>query len=245
MKYKNPCRLTLATVLVGMMVALPAMATTGNTRIVSPEHQWLYGALAQRWVQWAMGIGVGENPLNDETGAFCNVGQRGLVWNLAGTQGSSQIGDPPTTFRSCTVPSGRFVFFPILNVWYAKTDPAEPEDPDEIYDMMLSWLTADFYCEIDGQPVSNPEDYLTLSPIFRLRLPADSLWAAYGVPQGVYHPAATAGYYLLLCPLSPGEHSIRIAVKDEWVDDDTGETWSWGFDVIYDLTVQRPRWRWR
>jgi hypothetical protein len=52
--------------------------------------------------------------------------------------------------------------------------------------------------------------------------------------------ALPTGYYLMLAPLSVGEHAIRIRARDEWVDED-GVAWRWGFDVVYTLTVSGGR----
>ena len=69
--------------------------------------------LATSWWKWALETPASENPLTDTTGQFAAVNQRGPVWFLAGNPGS-------TTVRTISVPSGKALFFPIVNVFDAE-----------------------------------------------------------------------------------------------------------------------------
>jgi hypothetical protein len=53
------------------------------------------------------------------------------------------------------------------------------------------------------------------SPTFSLTLPHDNI---FGAPAGTYSPAAAGGIYLLLAPLSAGEHLIHF---EGFLDDGT------------------------
>src|SRR5215472_7436667 len=64
--------------------------------------------LSVEWWQWVYSIPVSDNPLADATGAHCMVGQRGEVWFLVGNGGG-------TTTRTCTIPEGVELFFPVVN----------------------------------------------------------------------------------------------------------------------------------
>jgi hypothetical protein len=219
---------------------MDSRGNAGNPRIIPPganAYGMSYGEWAAGWMQWAIGASAAENPVGDQTGEFCAVGQEGKVWYLAGTFGDTDLAEVPlpVTERACTVSADKALFFPVVNVFFFRTEPEEPTDPDEIREMLLSWLTAEAYCEIDGEPVENLEAYLTESPIFEVTIPDDNLWADYGLPGGSYEPAATTGLYLLLPPQREGPHTIRIWARDEWMDGE--ESWRWGFDVLYDLTV--------
>jgi hypothetical protein len=68
-----------------------------------------YGEWSARWWQWLLSIPAATNPNSDTTGANCAQEQAGPVWFLAGTFGGSAV------TRSCTVPAGKALFFPILN----------------------------------------------------------------------------------------------------------------------------------
>jgi hypothetical protein len=75
---------------------------------------------SKRWWRWALSFDDDESPVADRDGRYCAEGQSGPVWFLAGTYGSAR------TVRSCRVPAGKTLFFPLVNhVTY------EPDDADE------------------------------------------------------------------------------------------------------------------
>ena len=65
-----------------------------------------------------MGLPQENHPLFDETGEDCDVGQSGKVWFLGGV-----INETGSASRECTVPTGKAIFFPILNVEWPIVDP--------------------------------------------------------------------------------------------------------------------------
>ena len=65
--------------------------------------------LTAEWRQWAYSIPTGQNPQEDPTGQYCMVGQRGSVWFLSGVF----LGG--TVTRTCSVPEGVTLFFPVIN----------------------------------------------------------------------------------------------------------------------------------
>ena len=161
------------------------------------------------------------NPLTDSTGAHCAEGQDAKVWYLAGTF----TPDPVT--RSCTVPAGTALFFPIVNTFFAAEGTVEEMRArnaafiDSIATMSVS---------IDGQSVENPVGYRAISPIFSLELFADNI---FGAPEGIYEPAVSDGFWLLLAPLPPGEHVIHFSAASS--------DGSFSLDVTYILTVEAGR----
>jgi hypothetical protein len=76
------------------------------------------GEWSVEWWKWALAIPTSENPMLDPTGANCHLGQQGPVWFLAGVWGGG------TAERSCSVPTGKYIFFSIANVIWIQT----PED---------------------------------------------------------------------------------------------------------------------
>src|SRR5262247_674543 len=65
--------------------------------------------VSAEWWQWALSIPTPGNPLTDGTGEHCMVGQRGATWFLAGVQ------EGGTVTRTCAVPEGKTLFFPVIN----------------------------------------------------------------------------------------------------------------------------------
>ena len=82
--------ISLATsVLVGV-----ALASEDNLGIAPIDSEIItvktYADLGSEWWQWAVQAPATDNPLLDEDGSNCRVGQQGPVWFLAGTQGSGK-----------------------------------------------------------------------------------------------------------------------------------------------------------
>jgi hypothetical protein len=81
----------------------------GVQPINSKPHGLSYGEWSARWWQWILSIPAETNPNLDTTGENCGEGQSGHVWYLAGSFGGGPY------LRTCTVPTGTSLFFPILN----------------------------------------------------------------------------------------------------------------------------------
>ena len=91
-------------------VASPALAE--ETYLLPPDapvadvsqEDW-----SRTWWQWAASFERAASPVADLTGELCASRQSGDVWFLAGTYGSAR------TVRTCAVPRGKYLFFPIVN----------------------------------------------------------------------------------------------------------------------------------
>ena len=186
--------------------------------------------LATSWWQWALETPASENPLTDTTGQFAAVNQSGRVWFLAGNPGG-------TTVRTISVPSGKALFFPIVNFFDAEDGIAvgggrlfgipRPVQVAQTFVSNVIATATGLSCEVDGSPVPITAANLEQSTPFSLHLPADNIL---GVPAGVYFPAVDSGYYVLLPPLSAGQHTIH------WEGSLT--FFSLSLDVTYNITVQ-------
>jgi len=186
--------------------------------------------LATSWWQWVFETPASENPLTDATGQFAAVNQSGRVWFLAGNVGG-------TTVCTTTVPSGKALFFPIVNVFDVEDAiiaggvklflvPKPVQVAQAFVSNVIATATG-LSCEVDGSPVPITAANLEQSTPFSLHLPADNIL---GVPAGVYFPAVDSGYYVLLPPLSAGQHTIHWA---GWIT-----FFSLSLDVTYNITVQ-------
>jgi len=179
----------------GAPIYLPQAAPFGK-----PLSQW-----TAEWWQFMLSIPTGVNPLADETGGSCMVGQRGAVWFLGGNFGGTAA---PTT-RTCLIPEGKALFFPALNVVDVNTTT---QTANELRTETAPCLDAatQLVVEVDGQSVPNLFDkHRVRSAVFDITLPSDSLFAAV-LGAGVYSPAIDDGYYVMLKPLALGEHHIHI-----------------------------------
>ncbi|MDG0834195.1 hypothetical protein [Roseateles saccharophilus] len=116
MRYALPLAASLL-----LAAAQPASAQTAP--LIGPakpiagasQEEW-----SKRWWRWALSFDDDDSPVTDPDGSQCASGQSGPVWFLAGTYGTAR------TIRSCHVPAGKTLFFPLVN-----TLTVEPDDADE------------------------------------------------------------------------------------------------------------------
>lgn len=191
-----------------------------------------FNKLSADWVQWALSIPATENPTLDNTGEKCVVGQRGEMWLLAGVFSGG------TATRTCAVPAGKPIFFPVVNSFQINSpdvcgEPPENKSVDSLRSAAAAFIdgVSDLLVEVDGKAINNLRRIQ--SQVFAVALPEDNLFVApcapLPVPAGIYSPAVDDGYYVKLTPLDEGPHSLRIRAENP----------SQGFhlDVTYNLTV--------
>ena len=218
-------------VVVGLMMAgttgCSTAASSANAEVIPRDFNAFgntYGEWSSRWWQWLLSIPAATNPNLDPTGANCGEGQAGPVWFLAGTFGGSFT-------RTCTVPSGKALFFPILNTAFGQGvgDCTGPSDCDVTALRGLAAAAEDnpttLMVSIDGHNVNDLSQFRVTSPVFNYFLPADNIL---GISSGTYGPLVSDGYWLLLKPLSTGAHTIHF----KGISNSGFET-----EVTYNLTV--------
>ena len=199
---------------------------------VLPPHATVAGkALGDHgaaWWQWSFSMPLDDSPVRDLTGEKCAKGQQGEVWFLAGTYGSDQVK------RSCTIPAGRYIFFPIINMafWPQPNEPISCADVQEGAAMNNDNM-AFAEIEIDGVRVASPWSHREISSkcfdIFA-RVPKDV-----GPPPGF--PAASDGFWIMLKPLPPGTHTIKYRAR---YNRPGGAYGTMSQNVFYDITVAKP-----
>lgn len=184
--------------------------------------------LANQWWQWAMASPNTSSPISDQTGESCANGQQGDVWFLAGGYGSSKIR------RKCTVPAGKTLFFPLINMVYWPTpDGGETFTCDRAKELAaLNNETAiDLFAEIDGQTIEHLRQYRVASQqcfdVFNRVPQAQKAYKAY--------PSATDGYWLQIGPLSPGHHTLKFGGRYNRSSADYGRM---AQDIEYELVVE-------
>ena len=185
----------------------PARAGSTNHPVLPPgasPYGSTYAEWSARWWQWALAIPAASNPLNDGSDCLHGAeGQSGSVWFLGGA-----IDVSTNTERNCSVPVGKALFFPVINVECSTVEapPFYGADADALRTCADGFAFAGVYAEIDGIAVRNVERYLVQSPVFDFTLPQNNvLGLAAGTGSSVSN-----GIYLLLPPLSAGEHVIRF-----------------------------------
>ena len=199
---------------------------------------WLggYPNLANDWWTWSTGRvyeGDAPSPLLDETGELCDQNQGGRVFYLAGT-----IGGLNTVERDCTVPKGKHLFFPL----FSNLQVAEAGGGSRVEDLRATANSVvettdglELTVTVDGVPIGDLFAYRAQSPPGggKYLVEPGSLFAAIFDP-GVYDPIVSDGYWVLLEPLSPGEHVI-VFTRDS-LDFDSKS-------ITYNLTVERRHYK--
>lgn len=194
-----------------------------------------YKQWSAEWWQFVLSIPLSENPIFDETGEKCVVGQHGPVWFLAGTFSG-------TATRECSIPEGKAIFFPVLNNTIFNTPNVCGQGPENESAAALRARIAPFSdnvttlsLSVDGERVPGlRKDFRFQSKPFEVSLPEDNIAnppcveAGLGkVPAGIYSPAVSDGFYVMLKPLPVGEHTIHIRAESS----------GFSLEVRYNLTI--------
>ena len=160
------------------------------------------------------------NPLSDSSGANCVAGQRGSVWFLAGTNGATG----PAT-RSCSVPEGASIFFPVISFVNFNTPGCPPGTPNMTVRQLRAPLqpaidsVKAIFVTVDGADVTKTLVKLVQTLPFELAFPAQNIFGPQicnGTPllPGIYSPAVSEGYYVWLPPLTPRTtHTISFSAS--------------------------------
>jgi len=184
----------------------------------SKPHGMSYPEWAVDWADWFLSIPLAQNPFADPDGRFCRVCQSGHVFFLANNFGG-------TTVRSCNLQPGQSFFFSPAGTFCIQHVDADTEEGLRACVEETLPLFTNLSVEIDGKSVNALENYRFVSPLFDFTLPADNL---VGLPPGPYQ-AVIGGYFVMLAPLSSGQHVIHF--HGEIPD------FSFVFDVTYMLSI--------
>ncbi len=193
-------RCIAASLVAGLLLTGPA-ARAQEALAVPPDEpvagrtqaQW-----SQAWWQWAASFDRAESPVADRTGRLCDRKQGGEVWFLAGTYGTRR------TVRTCTVPAGRFLFFPLVN-YIVMPSLREPITCDEARTRAaeLTHGAGALVVDVDGERVTGLLGHRqATAECFDL--------AALSETGARIYPSAANGYYVMLKPPPPGRHVIHL-----------------------------------
>jgi hypothetical protein len=188
------------------------------TRIIPPNQEAYgtsYSELAGAWWDWAVNQPPDMNPILDETGEFAHVGQNEdygqgkSVFFLAGNFGGE-------TVRSCTVPRGKALFFPIVNGLWIAPEEGNTEECRQAVNEFVGWPT-EMQCIIDGVPVEDIRAYRAQSPPggspFHIQAGSllESLDPGFYVPRGYVTGSVADGYWLLVKLGDGNQHVIEFS----------------------------------
>lgn len=167
-------------------------------------------SLPARWWNWTELVPAAHNPVDDRTGEFCDGAQSKDVWFLAGTRGG------PAT-RSCTVPKGEPIYFPVLS---AVCEPT----PGDTARQAIQRCSADVEqatASLDGKPLPVKEE--DSGEVFTFTADALSQTLSEG-----RHDAVAWGVWVGPLTVAPGAHTLSFK----------GVAGSFSTSVTYQLTVR-------
>ncbi len=225
-------------VLIGLLVAvLPAPAVRAadektDPRVYEPGAKIegkTYAEWSAAWWQWALAVKKDRNPIFDKDGALAAVGQDGPVWFLAGNTGGK-------TSRTCVVPAGKPVFFPVVNVFAS----AAPDTADEKHlragVKAYTDGAADLRADLDEKPIPGLDRFRVASAVFTFTGPDKRADAPFEEAVGK-NRAASDGYWIMLKPLPVGKHTLHFKGKVKQAEG----TEPFDLDVTYMLTVAEKK----
>jgi hypothetical protein len=199
--------------------------------------------LVAAWWQWALSEPAATNPLlgSYTGGPKCNgqpvTATQGKKWFLAGTLNGESV------TRTCTIPVGTQLFFPIVHSVVFLDQPGEnEEEAREIVNTLINRVLADpefretLVVTVDGKQVKSNRIVRAESPpgLFTTTLPENNVFQFFGVPLAAgEYPSVADGLWVALPPLSKGEHTIRVA----W---SAPQSFRFPQDNTYRLTVVTP-----
>jgi hypothetical protein len=203
--------------------ALPSTINAGVIPVTAQIQGKSYAEWSAIWWQWAVSLPADRNPLFDQ-GVSVNGanGQSGRVWFLTGV-----INESGTAERSLAIPAGTMLFFPIINTECStvEPDPFHGENEQELRECAAQFTLGNLVADIDGVAISDLEQFTVMSPMFQFTAPANNVL---GVEPGTGFSVAN-GVYLMLAPLSVGEHTIHFG--GTYIDA------NFTLDITYHVTV--------
>ncbi|WP_155636430.1 hypothetical protein [Burkholderia stagnalis] len=204
-------------VLLGISIAPAAVAQSARSTVYPQGNAvsgLTYGEWSATWWQWLLAIPTGPgndpNPQDQSNGAVdCSIHQSGPVWFLAGS------GTGATVTRTCAghVSSTTALFFPLINIECSTQDqaPFHCTDAASCRQCVASFASyigpITVHASVDGVEVLNGvQGFRAQSPLFGFTTPSNNILGSAG-GAGV---SVSDGYWVMLKPLSPGQHTIRF-----------------------------------
>jgi hypothetical protein len=163
------------------------------------------------WWRWELSVPTDRNPSLDPTGANCAEGQGGKVWFLGSLFASGEV------TRACTIPDHRALLVNLSSLLndYPCPDPSFRPAPGQSLEEFLAEGARAVEDGVNGLTLS--VDGRDVTDLFERRYPT-GLFDFTGDPSlrtsidgcitGSSQVAVSDGFFVLLRPLHPGEHTV-------------------------------------
>lgn len=232
---------------------VPVLAMAGNTLAFAAEPDYYprdsvifgrtYDDWSAAWRQWADSLPAKAHPLFDT--ADCSKGQSGPVWFIGGRFCAPDVNPECVSLpanRSCTVPVGKALYFPILNIscldGEAKNGLCFKAGPfiTQMRTVLANNMnqTTGLQISVDDNSISGnlKNKFRVQSPVYPSLLPEGNLYQALDetvIGAGSYL-GVDDGVYVMLKPLPKGNHILNFKGRFPQFD--------FSLDFTYNLTIQ-------
>ncbi len=193
--------LAVVTVLLFASLATVRAAQTPTVipRKAAPYGQ-SYGEWSAQWWRWGLSQPLVGHPFIDSPAFDITAGQSGDVWFLSAPFGTVQ--------RTCTIPSGKALFVGVINAEASDLEGLGSTEADQrgTAEFLADHIAVQPFCTIDGVAVANLLSYRVQSPQFTFTAPTPWIFGDTGGAGN----SVSDGYFLMLAPLSMGQHTIHF-----------------------------------
>jgi len=192
---------------------------------VAPPQSMPYGKSYSEWSMawWVYAITTPLDVLPFGYGTDASYGQSGPVFFLGGTFTGANLD------REITIPPGKALFFPVMDVECSTIEPYNPDDPQndfhgdneaELRACAAGWvdraIAGEFgpiFCKVDGVELKNLVQYRVQTPLMYFVLPemaGDNNIFFMPIPAGQEVRSVGDGLYIMLNPLAKGTHTVEF-----------------------------------
>uniref|UniRef100_B8HSL5 Uncharacterized protein n=1 Tax=Cyanothece sp. (strain PCC 7425 / ATCC 29141) TaxID=395961 RepID=B8HSL5_CYAP4 len=193
--------------------------SAGIPNWVYPPGSKIFGLSYQEWSaawwQWIYSLPKDNHPLTDLTGEYCATGQHGPVWFLAGATVQTPVN------RTCHLPSNKAIFFPVVNAFAnnAGNTPGDIVGDSQKQCEALGGGAAapdgTLEVKLDGRSIPGLEKRFNVGCVLHdvFFTTGQNIFGWYGTSNGkggLVYPQVGVGYYVMLKPLKPGIHHLRL-----------------------------------
>jgi hypothetical protein len=189
----------------------------GNSKVFPPSaHPYgkSYAEWTQEWIREFFNSDCENIPwVNPEAVLFHTSGPVYIMAGIAEIGGSAHV----------TIPHGKAVLFPLVNFWadVCEGDLEPGQTVEEYLNGLIAWAMpfideSSLSLTIDGNQVTDLGAYGFTTDVFNFTGNLEMATCFDPCVTGAPQPAAGGGYYVMLKPLSKGQHTIHYtsAVPD-------------------------------
>ena len=203
-------RLPILLAIVLVLLTAPLAHGELDPRVLPPTtpiQGLTYGEWMAKWWTFMLTIPASRNPILGAAGPQCAVERVGNVALVAApsTLGAGVVID-------CPVPADAMLYVEVLGSECSTLEPPpfSGTNEAELRACALGFQPEAMIAAIDGVAVPNLDQYIVTSPLFAFTVPDDNI---FGVAPGERGQSIGHGAYLMLAPLTPGEHTLHTGGK--------------------------------